>query len=53
MASILFQGQFDSINFAPMPDGNLNYNDISDAAVKVRCPLFNNYDASGYNILNA
>jgi len=53
MPYLLFQGQFDSINFAPMPDGNLNYNDILDAALKVCYPLFNVYDASGSVILNA
>ncbi|KAJ6397534.1 hypothetical protein OIU77_018529 [Salix suchowensis] len=35
-------GQFDSINFAPMPDGNLNYNDISDAAVKLFQEMYPN-----------
>ncbi|KAI5587304.1 hypothetical protein POPTR_005G030000v4 [Populus trichocarpa] len=35
-------GQFDSINFAPMPDGNLNYNDILDAALKLFQEMYPN-----------
>ncbi|KAG6775071.1 hypothetical protein POTOM_018497 [Populus tomentosa] len=34
--------QFDSINFAPMPDGNLNYNDILDAALKLFQEMYPN-----------
>ncbi|KAJ8764780.1 hypothetical protein K2173_009181 [Erythroxylum novogranatense] len=29
------QDQLDSINFTPMPDGSLNYDDVLDAAVKI------------------
>ncbi|KAL3591204.1 hypothetical protein D5086_009844 [Populus alba] len=35
-------GRFDSINFAPMPDGNLNYNDILDAALKLFQEMYPN-----------
>ncbi|KAG6775074.1 hypothetical protein POTOM_018500 [Populus tomentosa] len=35
-------GQFDSINFAPMPDGNLNYNDILDSALKLFQEMYPN-----------
>ncbi|XP_061972699.1 rab escort protein 1-like [Populus nigra] len=35
-------GQFDSINFAPMPDENLNYNDILDAALKLFQEMYPN-----------
>lgn len=35
-------GQFDSVNFAPMPEGNLNYNDILDAALKLFQEMYPN-----------
>ncbi|CAK7324268.1 unnamed protein product [Dovyalis caffra] len=35
-------GQFDSINFTLTPDGNLNYNDILDAVVKLFQDMYPN-----------
>ena len=36
-----FQDQLESISYAPIPDGNLNYNDLLDETLKVFHVLFN------------
>ena len=36
----LFQDQFETISSTPMPDGNLNYNNMLDVALKVFHLLF-------------
>ncbi|CAK7355554.1 unnamed protein product [Dovyalis caffra] len=40
--SLTYAGQFDSINFTLMPDGNLNYNDTLDAVVKLFQEMYPN-----------
>ena len=32
---LIFQGQFGPVSFSPMPDGNLNYDDLMNATFEV------------------